>query len=85
MRIVDSLSSNKNRVCRDGAIWAFILLVLATMFPKPAMSQVLYGSLVGNVTDASDAPVPGAPVKITHVETNESRTGVTNTKELHNA
>lgn len=61
----------------------FILLVLATMFPKPAMSQVLYGSLVGKVTDASDAP--GVPVKITHVETNESRTSVPNTKELHNA
>src|SRR5580692_12700937 len=43
-----------------------------------AHSQVLTGSLVGNVTDPSSAGVPGAAVKITQVETNESRDGQTN-------
>ena len=33
------------------------------------MAQVLYGTLVGNVTDPSGAAVPGADVKITHIET----------------
>ena len=40
-----------------------------------AKAQALYGSLVGNVTDPSSAGVPGASVKITQVETNESREG----------
>jgi hypothetical protein len=45
---------------------------------QPARSQVLYGSMVGNVSDESRAVVPGATVKITHTETNESREGQTN-------
>jgi hypothetical protein len=49
-------------------------------FVRPVQSQVLYGSLVGNVIDASDAPVPGAAVRITHVETNETRQGLTNSE-----
>src|SRR5580700_2440065 len=43
-----------------------------------AHSQALTGSLVGNVTDPSSAGVPGAAIKITQVETNESREGLTN-------
>lgn len=44
----------------------------------PAKAQALYGSLVGNVTDASSASIPGASVKITQIETNESRESKTN-------
>jgi hypothetical protein len=44
----------------------------------PLKAQALYGSLVGNVTDASSASIPGASVKITQVETNESRESATN-------
>jgi hypothetical protein len=44
----------------------------------PLKAQALYGSLVGNVTDASSASVPGANVKITQIETNESRESATN-------
>jgi hypothetical protein len=40
---------------------------------QPAHSQVLYGSLVGNVTDPSSAGVFGAIVRITQLETNQSR------------
>jgi hypothetical protein len=44
---------------------------LAVARSSPA--QVLYGSLVGNVSDASKAAVPGATVTIVHKETSLSR------------
>src|SRR5580658_612974 len=43
-----------------------------------AHAQVLTGSMLGNVTDPSGAGVPAAAVKITQVETNESREAQTN-------
>ncbi|MEK7405271.1 MAG: TonB-dependent receptor [Acidobacteriota bacterium] len=53
-------------------------VVLAALWTPPqAYGQVLYGSLVGNVKDASDAPVPGAEVTITHKVTNQSRRALT--------
>ena len=51
--------------------------LLASFAPK-ANGQVLYGSIVGNVTDTSSASVPGAVVKLTQVETNQSRELITN-------
>jgi hypothetical protein len=54
---------------------ASLVCVLAL---QPAHSQNLYGSLVGSVTDASNAGVIGATVRITQVETNESRETRTN-------
>src|SRR5262249_19589168 len=36
-------------------------------------AQALYGSIVGAVKDRSDAVIPGATVKITHKETNQTR------------
>ena len=43
-----------------------------------AKAQVLYGSIVGNTMDASNAPVPGALVTITSSETSQSRETRTN-------
>ena len=75
----------RNQVWLSGPIWAYLgLALIAIWSSKPAMSQVQYGSLVGNVTDASNAPVPEAPVKITHVETNQTRTGATNAEGVFN-
>jgi hypothetical protein len=47
-------------------------------FTPQLAAQVLYGSLVGNVTDASTASVPGVSVRITQQETNQSRESDTN-------
>jgi hypothetical protein len=45
---------------------------------------VLFGSIVGNVIDASGAGVPGAGVKVTEISTNESRTALTNDAGVYN-
>src|ERR1700730_11369398 len=50
-----------------------LIALILSLAVQPAHSQVLYGSLVGNVTDPSNAAVSEAIVRITHMETNESR------------
>src|SRR5882724_773144 len=65
-----------------GAV-AFTLLL--TLFHQPAKAQVLFGSMVGNVTDASAAAIPGATVKITEMTTNEVRTVQPNESGLYTA
>lgn len=63
---------------RMGCLGVLCALVLACLSAGPARGQVFYGSVVGTVTDASGALVPGATVTITKTETNESRTETTN-------
>ena len=46
--------------------------------PASAAAQAVTGTLLGNVTDASGAAVPGATVTATEMQTNISRTAVTN-------
>ena len=46
--------------------------------PDAAVAQVLYGSIVGNVTDAQGGAVPGATVTIVNKETNLTRETTTN-------
>jgi hypothetical protein len=45
---------------------------------RPASAQVLYGSIVGNVADASSASVPAATVTVTEQATGFSRQTATN-------
>jgi hypothetical protein len=51
---------------------AVLVAVLAAM-AGPAQAQVLYGSLVGHVADASHAGVPGAPVTLIHPGSNSAQ------------
>jgi hypothetical protein len=53
------------------------LALLALAAATPARAQVLYGSLVGNITDDTGGAVPGATVVITHSETGASHEAVT--------
>ena len=56
--------------------FAVAILMLA-VFSSEIRAQVLYGSLVGTVTDQSGSSIPGAMVTITQAETNQSREGIT--------
>jgi TonB family protein len=49
------------------------VLLIALILSQSSNAQALYGSIVGDVKDKSDAVVPGATVKITHKETNQTR------------
>src|SRR5205814_2751590 len=66
--------------CRsNAALRLFFCLGLAVVFgSQPTYAQVLYGTLVGNVKDASGAAAPGATVTIVNTSTNVSRETITN-------
>ena len=71
----------KNRSRRRSAIVrgfvaVAVVLTVGALGP-PLHAQVLYGSIVGNVSDATGAAVPGATVTITHLETKATRDAVT--------
>lgn len=56
----------------------FCCLALAVLLAAaPAAAQVLYGSIVGSVTDPSGALIQGAEVKITNTATNQGRAALT--------
>ena len=58
-------------------VGALILALFVEPITQNARSQVLYGSIVGNVRDASEAAVAGATVAITNTETNFTRQATT--------
>ena len=53
-------------------------LALSVVFAARMNAQILYGSLVGNVQDATGAAVPAVEVRVTSSDTNQARTAVTN-------
>jgi hypothetical protein len=58
--------------------WALLTLVFGlTLFQQPAKAQAVFGSLVGNVTDATGGVIAGAAVKVTLTQTNEVRNAIT--------
>jgi hypothetical protein len=60
------------------------VFTLSLLAPVVAWSQVLYGSIVGNVRDASGAAVPDATITITSKETNQVRSTTTNNEGGYN-
>ena len=76
-RVIHGQKASANR--------AFDLVAAAAiLFSLPVSAQTLYGTLVGNVTDESSLAVPGATVRITHAETNQTRESVTNSTGGYN-
>jgi hypothetical protein len=79
----EHLSSRPMASAPFGKLWSLVWVTIAftllfTLFNQPAKAQVLFGSMVGNVTDASGAAVPGAAVKITEMSTNDVHTAEPN-------
>jgi hypothetical protein len=58
------------------AMGLLVMAYLATM-SVPIWGQTFYGSVVGTVTDASGAVIPGASVTLTNIGTNEKRSAPT--------
>jgi len=62
---------------RPVARLAFLLAAHLVIGSTAIYAQVLYGSLVGNITDATNAALPGATVTVLHTETKTTREVVT--------
>ena len=65
------------RLLRGHLGTGLLLLVSFGLLPTPAVGQVLYGSIVGNVTDETRGALPGATVSIVHNESGATRDTVT--------
>jgi len=57
--------------------------MLMLLFAGVALGQILYGSLTGTVTDASNAPIPGAKIEVLNVGTGISTSSVTDTRGVY--
>jgi hypothetical protein len=74
-----NLSANSNPLIARR--WSFVLLLLLTVALAPfatAHSQILYGSITGNVTDATGAVIPNETVTATNQANGETRVVTTN-------
>jgi hypothetical protein len=60
---------------------AVLLALLA--IPRPAQPQVLYGSLTGTITDASQAAVPGATVQALNLGTGVTKRTTSNERGIY--
>jgi hypothetical protein len=61
----------------------FVFLLAALSAAVPASAQVLYGSVVGNITDSTGAAVSAVTIALTHVGTNLAREAQTNDEGLY--
>ena len=65
--------------------WLLVAMaLLATLVPQAALSQVLYGTLTGQVTDPSGASASGATVTVTNVDTGVVKTATTDDRGAYN-
>jgi hypothetical protein len=60
-----------------GAFAIFLLLAVLAALPIAGIADVLYGTLIGTVTDKTGAVVPGVTVTVTNQGTGAVRTAVT--------
>src|SRR5688500_15673193 len=70
-------SSSAQRALTRSARYLALLVLSVLLVPAATPGQVLYGSLVGNVTDPNGAAVSGAKVELTNVATGDVSTVTT--------
>ena len=61
-----------------------VCLAFTCIAPVSSSAQMLYGTMVGNVRDSSNAVIPGAAVAATNQNTNETRETVANASGMYN-
>lgn len=66
------------RTCASFVTACLALALMVTLGSQPLQAQILYGTLVGNVTDSTGAVIPGAQVTITNEGTGVTREGEAN-------
>ena len=62
---------------RTVLLWGFTCIALLSVLAPEAEAQVLYGSIVGDVKDATGAFIPGAAIVVTNRGTNLTRQSIT--------
>ena len=67
----------EGKVLNVRAALCLLFTAICVAGPQKAFAQTLYGQLVGNVRDASEAAVVGAAVTAVNVNTNQSRETIT--------
>src|SRR6266568_3853256 len=81
MKLQERKGSPMSLKAARNILW-LVPVSLATLLnfsaPRTCTAQALYGTLLGNVTDATGAVVPGATVTILHKETSQTRRTTTN-------
>src|SRR5215471_6489513 len=65
------------------AKWCAIAVVAVALLSCPVSAQVLYGSLTGNITDASGAAVPGVKVEALNIATGTAKEGATDERGVY--
>jgi hypothetical protein len=68
---------------REMKLKVILLGMVILLFAGAAKGQILYGSLTGNVTDASNAPIPGAKIEALNVGTGISAQGVSDVRGIY--
>jgi hypothetical protein len=76
MRILTHGTTERSR--GFGLLGLCVLAALVGATPREAVAQALYGTLTGQVRDATGGTIPGAEVVIVNLATNFTQTGITN-------
>ena len=63
--------------------FALVMALAAASFPACSFGQVLYGSLTGNVTDSSAAPLPAAKVEVFNASNGVSKQTTTDDRGVY--
>ncbi len=65
------------------AVCSVMAILLVIAFGAPVEAQTLYGSLTGNLTDASGSAVPNAKIEVLNVGTGVLKTAQTDERGVY--
>ncbi len=69
-----------NRLGTRQAVWLSLWMAAFLVLVSPSAAQSTFGTIVGTVTDSTQAAIPSATVTITNLGTSEQRTAVTDAR-----